>query len=72
MMGPYTTLLWNQMAVQDDCILVDNRLAVPVQSGSTKTNSPRTPATRSDAGNIKIPVVASHTQVHSESRGRMP
>ena len=30
-MGPYTNPLWSQMAVQDDCILVNNRLAVPVQ-----------------------------------------
>ena len=31
LMGPYTNPLWNQMAVQADCILVDNRLAVAVQ-----------------------------------------
>ena len=31
LMGPYTNPLWSQMAVQDDCILVNNRLAVPVQ-----------------------------------------
>ena len=31
LMGPYTNTLWSQMAVQDDCILVNNRLAVPVQ-----------------------------------------
>ena len=31
LMGPYTKPLWSQMAVQDDCILVNNRLAVPVQ-----------------------------------------
>ena len=30
-MGPYTNPLWSQMAVQDDCILVNNRLAVPLQ-----------------------------------------
>ena len=30
-MGPYTNPLWSQMAVQDDCVLVNNRLAVPVQ-----------------------------------------
>ena len=30
-MGPYTNPLWSQMAVQDDSILVNNRLAVPVQ-----------------------------------------
>ena len=30
-MGPYTNPLWSQMAVQHDCILVNNRLAVPVQ-----------------------------------------
>ena len=30
-MGPYTNPMWSQMAVQDDCILVKNRLAVPVQ-----------------------------------------
>ena len=29
--GPYTNPLWNQMAMQDDCILVDNRLAVLLQ-----------------------------------------
>ena len=31
LMGTYTNPLWSQMAVQDDCILVNNRLAVPVQ-----------------------------------------
>ena len=31
LMGLYTNPLWSQMAVQDDCILVNNRLAVPVQ-----------------------------------------
>ena len=31
LMRPYTNPLWSQMAVQDDCILVNNRLAVPVQ-----------------------------------------
>ena len=31
LMGPYTNPLCSQMAVQDDCILVNNRLAVPVQ-----------------------------------------
>ena len=30
MMGPYMKPLLNQMSVTDDCILVDNRLAVPV------------------------------------------
>ena len=30
-MGPYTKPLWNQLSLVDDCILVDNRLAVPVQ-----------------------------------------
>ena len=30
LMGPYTYPLWSQMAVQDDCILVNNRLAVPL------------------------------------------
>ena len=28
-MGPYTNPLWHQLSVVDDCILVDNRLAVP-------------------------------------------
>ena len=31
LMGPYTNPLWPQIAVQDDCILVNNWLAVPVQ-----------------------------------------
>ena len=31
LMGPYTNPLWNQLSVTDDCILVDNRIAVPVQ-----------------------------------------
>ena len=31
LMGPYTNPLWNQLSVIDDCILVDNRIAVPVQ-----------------------------------------
>ena len=31
LMGPYTNPLWSQMATQDDGILVNNRLAVPVQ-----------------------------------------
>ena len=31
LMGPYTNPLWNQLSVIDDCILVDNRLAVPIQ-----------------------------------------
>ena len=30
-MGPYSDHLWNQLAVRDDCILVDSRFAVPVQ-----------------------------------------
>ena len=30
-MGPYTNPLWNQLSVIDDCILVENRLAVPIQ-----------------------------------------
>ena len=30
-MGPYTNPLRNQMAVLDECIRVDNSLAVPVQ-----------------------------------------
>ena len=29
LMGPYTNPLWHQMSVVDDCLLVDNRLAVP-------------------------------------------
>ena len=29
LMGPYTNPLWYQMSVVDDCLLVDNRLAVP-------------------------------------------
>ena len=35
LMGPYTNPLWWQMAVQDDCILVNNRLAVPLQLRQT-------------------------------------
>ena len=31
LMSPYTNPLWSQMAMQDDCILVNNRLAVPLQ-----------------------------------------
>ena len=31
LMGPYTNPLWHQLSVVDDCILVDNRLAVPEQ-----------------------------------------
>ena len=31
LMGPYNNPLWSQMAVQDDCILVNDRLAVPLQ-----------------------------------------
>ena len=31
LMGPYTNSLWHQMAVVDDCIVVDGRLAVPGQ-----------------------------------------
>ena len=31
LVGLYTNPLWSQMAVQDDCILVKNRLAVPIQ-----------------------------------------
>ena len=31
LIGPYTNPLWSQMAEQDDCILANNRLAVPVQ-----------------------------------------
>ena len=29
LMGPYTNPLWHQISVVDDCLLVDNRLAVP-------------------------------------------
>ena len=29
LMGPYTNPLWHHMSVVDDCLLVDNRLAVP-------------------------------------------
>ena len=35
LIGPYTNPLWSQMAVQDDCIMVNNRLAVPVQLRQT-------------------------------------
>ena len=31
LMGTYTNLLWHQMSVVDDCIIVDGRLAVPGQ-----------------------------------------
>ena len=31
LMGPYTNPLWHQLSVVDDCILVDNKLAVPGQ-----------------------------------------
>ena len=31
LMDPFTNPLWNQLSVIDDCILVDNRLAVPGQ-----------------------------------------
>ena len=31
LLGPYSNPLWNQLSVVDDCILVDNRLAVPGQ-----------------------------------------
>ena len=31
LMGPYTNPLWNQNLVIDDCILLDNRLTVPIQ-----------------------------------------
>ena len=31
LMGPYTNPLWIQLSVVDDCILVDNRIAVPAQ-----------------------------------------
>ena len=31
LMGPYTNSLWHQMAVVDDCIIVDGRLVVPGQ-----------------------------------------
>ena len=31
LMGPYTNPLWHQLSVVGDCILVDNRLAVPEQ-----------------------------------------
>ena len=31
LMGPYTNSIWHQMAVVDDCIIVDGRLAVPGQ-----------------------------------------
>ena len=30
LMGPYTNPLWSQMAIKDDCILVNDRLAVPL------------------------------------------
>ena len=35
LIGPYTSPLWNQLSVIDDCILVDNMIAVPVQLGSS-------------------------------------
>ena len=31
LMGSYTNPLWHQLSVVDDCILVDNRMAVPGQ-----------------------------------------
>ena len=31
LMGPYTVTIWHQLTVVDDCILVDNRQAVPGQ-----------------------------------------
>ena len=30
-MRPYTNPLWNKVALSDDCLLVDNFLAVPIQ-----------------------------------------
>ena len=30
LMGSYTNPLWSQIAVQDDCILVNDRLVVPL------------------------------------------
>ena len=31
LMGPYTNPLWHQLGVVDDCMLVNDRLAVPCQ-----------------------------------------
>ena len=33
LMMPYTNPLWHQLSVVDDCILVDNKLAVPGNCG---------------------------------------
>ena len=45
-MGPYTNPLWSQMAVQDDCIPVNNSLSVPLQlrQAMLKRNSRGHPA----------------------------
>ena len=54
LIGPYTNSLWPQMAVVDDCIIVDGRLAVPGQlrPALLKKNSPRQLRSRSHDGRI--------------------
>ena len=52
LMGPYTNPLLPQMAVQDDCILVNNKLAQTNPSGSS--------GPKSHAGSLTKPLVAAY------------
>ena len=71
LMGPYTNPLWPQIAVQDDCILVNNRLAVPVQLRQAVLKRIH----RGHPGyarSITILVVAAYEQGHCESSRGVP
>ena len=52
--GTYTNPHWNQIAVVDDCILVDNYLAVPVRATSgPKNKSQKTTWLGISVGSVK-------------------
>ena len=70
LMGPYTNPLWSQMAVQDECILVNNRLAVRLQL--RQANPPGSSWSENHAGSLTITMLAAYAEGHSESSGRVP
>ena len=68
LMVRYTNSLWSQMSVIDDCILVDNRLAVPGQlrPAVIKQTQPRSSDSGGHARHLKLFVVALHAQKHHQ------
>ena len=57
--GPYTDPLWSSMSVVDDCILVDNRLAMPDKLGKAVLKQLHwPPGSRSDVRRVHVLMVA--------------